>query len=159
MGPPPVQSVRRPLSHLVAYGRTNKYRPLSRSKASGKTAKRPSLELYLPCSTPTMLTVTATEKAMDSQRWVCRTHLFQFNVTSFEDQPDADRARLQVLRVLRLSRRPVGGFDTELPGVLRVQPLPAAELHGLATSDAADGSSAEKVIQNIETNVPSGSTH
>src|SRR5206468_4281264 len=51
-------------------------------------------------------------------------------------------------------RRPVGRFDSELLGVLRVQPLPAAEPHRLATNDAADGSSAEKVIQNIETNVP-----
>jgi hypothetical protein len=30
-------------------------------------------------------------------------------------------------------RRPVGRFDTELPGVLRVQSLPAAELHRLAS--------------------------
>ena len=37
-------------------------------------------------------------------------------------------------------RRPVGRFNTELPGVLRVQPLPAAELHRLTTNDAADGS-------------------
>jgi hypothetical protein len=29
-----------------------------------------------------MLTMTAAVKAMDSQRWVCRIHLFQFNVTS-----------------------------------------------------------------------------
>src|SRR5881396_1398047 len=43
--------------------------------------------------------------------------------------------------------------------VLGVQSLPAAELHGLASNDAADGSSAEKVIQNIEANVPPGSTH
>src|SRR5207302_10261932 len=62
-------------------------------------------------------------------------------------------------RVLSRLRRPVGRFNTELLGVLRVQPLPAAELHRLATSDAADGSSAEKAIQNIETNVPPGSTH
>ena len=55
-------------------------------------------------------------------------------------------------------RRPVGCFNTELLGVLRVQPLPA-ELHGLGANDAADGSSAEKAIQNIETNVPPGSTH
>src|SRR5205807_5313037 len=62
-------------------------------------------------------------------------------------------------RLLSRLRRPVGHFDTELLGVLRVQPLPAAELHGLTTNDAADGSSAEKAIQNIETNVPPGSTH
>src|SRR5271169_4754310 len=61
----------------------------------------------------------------------------------------------------RLLSRPgwrVGCFDTELLGVLGVQSLPA-ELHGLATNDAAEGSSAEKVIQDIETNVPPGSTH
>src|SRR3989442_1803320 len=57
-------------------------------------------------------------------------------------------------RLLSRLRRPVGRFNTELVGVLRVQPLPAAELHRVATSDAADGSSAEKAIQNIETNVP-----
>ena len=48
----------------------------------------------------------------------------------------------------------MGRFNTELLGVLRVQPLPAAELHRLATNDAVDGSSVEKAIQNIETNVP-----
>src|SRR5260370_24141807 len=53
----------------------------------------------------------------------------------------------------------VGPFNTELPGVLPVEPLPAAELHRLATNDASHGSSAEKVIQNIETNVPPSSTH
>jgi hypothetical protein len=45
----------------------------------------------------TTLTMTATVKAMDSQRWVCRIHLFQFNVTSSEDEPEADRAHLRVL--------------------------------------------------------------
>src|SRR5947208_1786877 len=59
----------------------------------------------------------------------------------------------------RSSRGPTGGLNTELRCVLRVQSLPAAELHGVGADDAADGSSAEKVIQNIETNVPPGSTH
>jgi len=76
---PPVQSVRRPLPHLVAYGSTNKYRPVNRSKASGNTAKRPTLEVYFFCTTATMLTMTVTVNAMDNQRWVYRTHLFQFN--------------------------------------------------------------------------------
>src|SRR3984957_281674 len=40
-----------------------------------------------------------------------------------------------------------------------MQPLPAAELHHRGADNAADGSSAEKAIQNIETNVPPGSTH
>jgi len=52
---------------------------------------------------------------------------------------------------------PARNFDTELLGVLRVEPRPT-ERHRLATNDAAAGSSAEKVIQNIE-NVPPGSTH
>src|SRR5438128_7685484 len=60
---------------------------------------------------------------------------------------------------LRGVGRPAVRFNTELLGVLRVQPLPAAELHGLGADDASNGSSAEKVIQNIETNVPPGSAH
>jgi hypothetical protein len=63
-----VQLVRRPLLHLVAYGRTNKYRPVNRSKASMNTAERPILELYLPRATAMPLTMTATVKTMDSQR-------------------------------------------------------------------------------------------
>jgi hypothetical protein len=61
-------------------------------------------------------------------------------------------------RFVSRRRRPVGRFDAELLGVLRVQSLPA-ELHRLGADNASDGSSAEKVIQNIETNVPPGSTH
>src|SRR5215510_8332053 len=61
--------------------------------------------------------------------------------------------------LLRRLRRPAGRFETELLGVLGVQSLPAAELHGLGADNAADASSAEKVIQHIETNVPPGSTH
>src|SRR5215469_2731579 len=34
-------------------------------------------------------------------------------------------------RLLSRLRRPVGCFNTELLGVLRVQPLPTAELHGV----------------------------
>jgi hypothetical protein len=77
-----VQPVRRALRHLVAYGTTNKYRPDENSKASGATAKRPTMLVYLPLTTATMLTTTAAVKAMDSQRWVCRIHLFQLNGTS-----------------------------------------------------------------------------
>ena len=55
---------------------------------------------------------------------------------------------------LRGVGRPTGGLNAELLCVLGVQSLPTAELHGLGADDAADGSSAEKAIQNIETNVP-----
>src|SRR5215469_2049715 len=57
-------------------------------------------------------------------------------------------------RLLSRLRRPVGLFNTELLGILRVQPLPTAEIHRLSTSDAADGSSAEKVIEHVETDMP-----
>src|ERR1700693_2253904 len=63
-----------------------------------------------------------------------------------------------MINLSSLSETAVGRLDTELLGVLRVQPLPA-ELHGLGADDASNGSSAQKVIQNIEANVPSGSAH
>src|SRR5579862_3336292 len=47
----------------------------------------------------------------------------------------------------------------ELLGVIRVQPLPAIELHSLRTDDASEWSAVKRVIQNIEANVPAGSTH
>src|SRR5689334_5446296 len=61
--------------------------------------------------------------------------------------------------VLSRLRRPLGHRDAELLGVLLVQPLPACELHRLTTGDAANGISAKKAIQNIEADVPPGSTH
>src|SRR5262245_56137564 len=36
--------------------------------------------------------MTVTVKAMDTQRWVCRTHLLQYNGTSPQDEPEADWA-------------------------------------------------------------------
>jgi hypothetical protein len=33
--------------------------------------------------------MTVTVKAMDTQRWICRIHLFQFNGTSSEDESEA----------------------------------------------------------------------
>jgi hypothetical protein len=35
----------------------------------------------------TKLAMTVSVKAMDSQRWICRIHVFQFNETSSEDEP------------------------------------------------------------------------
>ena len=60
--------------------------------------------------------------------------------------------------MLRGVGRPTGGLNAELLCVLGVQSLPAAELHGVGAGDAADGLSAEKPIQNIETNVPARGT-
>src|SRR5690242_16885597 len=62
-------------------------------------------------------------------------------------------------RLLRRLRRPVGLLDPELPGVFGVQSLPAAEPHRVTASKAADRSSFEKVIHDIESNVPHGGTH
>ncbi len=74
----------RALRHLAAYGSTNKYMPVKNCKASGTTAKSPTEGVYFLCAMATMLMMTATVNAMDTQRWVCRIHLFQFNVTSSE---------------------------------------------------------------------------
>src|SRR5260370_20604991 len=64
-----------------------------------------------------------------------------------------------VLVLLSLfAKTQTGRFNTELLGVLRVEPRPI-ELHGLGADDATDGSSDEKAIQNIETNMPPGGTH
>src|SRR2546430_9989460 len=69
---------------------------------------------------------------------------------------DIDPPRFTIFDPLR---RPVGRFDTELLCVLRVQSLPAAELHRCGANHASNRSSAEKVIQNIKTNVPPGGAH
>jgi hypothetical protein len=72
---------------------------------------------------------------------------------------EAMRAGSLDSQLLSRLRRPGGRFNAELFCVFRVQPLPAGELHRLSTGDAADGSSAEKAIQNIQRNVPPGSPH
>src|SRR5262249_31506083 len=74
---------------------------------------------------------------------------------------EADRARSPVPGSQSPEPLPasLGRLRAELLGVLGVQPLPALELQGVGADDAADGSSAEKAIEHIETNVPSGRTH
>src|SRR6202790_2946761 len=57
-------------------------------------------------------------------------------------------------RLLSRLRRPVGRFDTELLGVLRVQPLPAAELHGLGADDASNRLTREEPLKDVEADVP-----
>ena len=76
------QSERCPLRHLLIYGNTNKYKPVKKRKASGATAMRPTEVLYFFSPMATMLTMRATVKAIENQRWVCRIHLFQFNSAS-----------------------------------------------------------------------------
>src|SRR5262252_3277164 len=104
------------------------------------------------------LAMTVTVNAMDTQRWICRIQLFQFNWTSCESEPEADRVHEADSRLSSRSRWPAGRFKTKLLCVLGVQSLPA-ELHRLGTSDAADGASSEQLIQHIEADVPSGRTH
>src|SRR6185503_11795746 len=101
----------------------------------------------VPRARAAKLAITVTVKAIDTHRWICRTHLFQFNVPSFDS------------RLLSRWRRPVGGLDAELLAVLGVQPLPAADLHRLGTHDAAEGRSAEQMIQHIEAQMPPGGSH
>jgi len=57
-------------------------------------------------------------------------------------------------RFLSRLRRPGGRFDTELLGVLGVQPLPAAEVPGLGADDAADRFTPEEALRNIGGDVP-----
>src|SRR6202451_2344768 len=59
-----------------------------------------------------------------------------------------------LLSTLRSVRPLVGRFNTELLSVLNVQALPTFELHPVAAHHAADGSSVEKAIQNIQADVP-----
>jgi hypothetical protein len=71
-GRPPVQSVGRPLRHLVAYGSTNKYRPVNRSMASGSSAKRYTQTAGSSCPKATMLTMTATVRQWTASGGFCR---------------------------------------------------------------------------------------
>ncbi len=57
-------------------------------------------------------------------------------------------------RLLSRIRRSVGRFDTELLGVLRVQSLPAAELHGLGADDASNRLTCEEPLKDVEADVP-----
>jgi hypothetical protein len=57
-------------------------------------------------------------------------------------------------RLLSSLGLPVGRFDTELLGVLGRQSLPAGELHGVGTDDAADRIPGQEPIKDIEGDVP-----
>src|SRR5256885_11223403 len=50
-------------------------------------------------------------------------------------------------------------YTTLFRSVLRIQSLPAAELHRLRADDASNRLTREEPLQNIETNVPPGGTH
>jgi len=57
------------------------------SKMSGSSARRPTQTAGSFCPMAkilTMLTMTATVKAMDSQRCICRIQLFQFKGSSYQ---------------------------------------------------------------------------
>src|SRR5262249_41618952 len=82
------------------------------------------------------LAMTVTVKMMDSQRWICRIQLFQFNGPS-----PVGRVRSLVL-------------EPELLGVLGVQSPPPAELHRRGPGKAAHGSLREAMVHHIETDVP-----
>src|SRR5258708_33592898 len=81
-------AARCPLRHVAAYGSTNMYRPVSMSKASGNSGKKYTQEAgSFPNPKVMKMAMTIAVKAMDSQRWVCRIHMFQFNGTSSDDKP------------------------------------------------------------------------
>jgi hypothetical protein len=98
----------------AAYGSTNKYRPVKNCKARGMTANRPREFVYLFFAMAKILMTTAAVKAIDNQRWVCRIHLFQFNLAS--SQPPS-----------RIAPRLTVRFNTK-PALIGCQPLPGREL-------------------------------
>lgn len=57
-------------------------------------------------------------------------------------------------RLLSRLRRPVGRLNAELLGVLGVQALPAAELHGLGADDASHRLTREEPLKDVEADVP-----
>src|SRR5262245_30842763 len=79
-------------------------------------------------------------------------------ITNATSAVQIQKATLLALLTL-ISVSSFGPLSGELLCVLGVQSLPAAELHRFATNDAADGSSAEKTIQHIETDVVPRGTH
>ena len=121
---PPVQSARRPLRHLVAYGSTNKYRPVSRSKASGNSCQEAQPVGVLPLYHGDAVEDDGHRKGNGQPAVGLPNPFVPIQCTSS--------------RLLSRLRRPVGRLNAELLGVLGVQSLPAAELHGLGTNDAAD---------------------
>src|SRR5581483_6943375 len=55
---------------------------------------------------------------------------------------------------LRGVGRPARHLDAELPGVLRVQSLPAVKVHGFDASDASNRLTREEPLKNIQADMP-----
>ncbi|HEU4720162.1 MAG TPA: DUF2182 domain-containing protein [Gemmatimonadaceae bacterium] len=81
-----VQPLRRPMRHLAAYGSANRYRPESRSSASGRSGEYVTHAGGWPRVIAAKLAMTVIVKAMDSQRWLCRTTVFQLMASSRADR-------------------------------------------------------------------------
>src|SRR5579863_2338445 len=84
----------------------------------------------------------ASVKTIDSQRWICRIHLFQFNGTSSS--------------ILILLSRPTRLLTPELPGVLRAELLPGIDPRRVGPGEPSDGISAEHAIEHVKRDVPAG---
>jgi hypothetical protein len=79
---PPLQPVRR-ARHLVAYGSTNKDRPVKTARRAGPPLAEATEFVYFFCAMATMLMITATVKAIDSQGWVCFDNSESLNHAAF----------------------------------------------------------------------------
>jgi hypothetical protein len=66
----------------VVYGSTNKYRPLNRSKARGRSGEYVTQGGGVPRAMAMKLAMTVTVKAIATHRWACRIQLLNFNQTS-----------------------------------------------------------------------------
>src|SRR5574337_1996714 len=72
---------------------------LSRSAAGAAYVTTLFVGIHATRWTAAMLPMTPAEKAMDTQRWVCRTPLLQFIGASSEDEHEARRCSVPFLRV------------------------------------------------------------
>src|SRR5262249_39936992 len=61
--------------------------------------------------------------------------------------------------LFRRSGRSTRSLDAELPGVLRVEPLPAVALHGRGAGDASNGLAGQVATEDSETEVPACRAH
>jgi hypothetical protein len=65
------------------------------SKPSGNSGKKYTQEAgSFPTPKVMKMTATTAVKTIESQRWICRNQLFQFNETSSDDEPNPDGAIL-----------------------------------------------------------------
>src|ERR1044071_3264733 len=107
---------------------------------SGNSASRPTHTACLSRITATMLAMTATVKAIDSQRWVCRIHMFQligYSLFEKRDEATSVRPRRQLFQL-------VEHLLPAEPGAAKCLPLVGPEADLLHAQEGAFGCRGER---------------